>query len=191
LPVYYREGQSKFYAKKGISWHVTVVSINKVYDNSTVKDNNDDDDDEEEKEEEEEERAPISCDDDDDDDKQRVIPMKGTRLDHHVFVHVFDQVIQDSEAVLAIISDILKQIKVNHPTIDRAYIRCDNAGCYHSARTILSLPAISRASGITIERIDFSEPQGGKGKTIKLFLTRKKSAVIKNMLQLIYLPMSR
>ena len=155
MPEYYREGQSKFYAKKGISWHVTVASIRKVHDISM-----DDDDGEEE-----EEIASISGDDDDgddnDDDKQRVIPAKGVRLDHCVFVHVFDQVVQDSEAVLAIISDTLKQIKVNHPTIERAYIRCDNAGCYHSTRTILSLPEITRANGITIERIDFSEAQGG------------------------------
>jgi hypothetical protein len=162
--VYYREGQSKFYAKKGISWHVTVVSVKKVYDVST-----DDNDDDEEEEEEEEEIASIS-DHDDDDDKQLAISAKGSKLNHSVFVHVFDQVVQDSEAVLAIILDILKQIKANYPTIDRAHVRCDNAGCYHSARTILSLSEISRASGITIERVDFSEPQGGKGKLTKFFL---------------------
>ncbi|CAF4596915.1 unnamed protein product, partial [Didymodactylos carnosus] len=43
-----------------------------------------------------------------------------------------------------------------------AYIRSDNAGCYHSAETILSIPQISKNTGITITRIDFSDPQGGK-----------------------------
>ncbi|CAF0953775.1 unnamed protein product [Adineta steineri] len=44
-----------------------------------------------------------------------------------------------------------------------AYLRSDNAGCYHSAETILSLRQLSKDTGITIRRFDFSDPQGGKG----------------------------
>jgi transposase len=148
--------------------------MKKAYDTST--DANDDD----EEEENEEEMSSICDHDDDDGDKQLVMAADGTRVDHCVFVHVFDQVVQDSEAILAIISDILEQIKVNHQTIERAYIRCDNAVCYHSARTILSLPEITRRSKITIDRIDFSEPQNGKGIVTKRFLTRKDPQLIKS-----------
>ncbi|CAF1164475.1 unnamed protein product [Didymodactylos carnosus] len=38
----------------------------------------------------------------------------------------------------------------------------NNAGCYHSAATILSLPQISKETKIKIERMDFSDPQAGK-----------------------------
>ncbi|CAF1685375.1 unnamed protein product, partial [Didymodactylos carnosus] len=51
---------------------------------------------------------------------------------------------------------------VTDPHVKQAYIRSDNAGCYHSAETILSIPQISKNTGITITRMDFSDPQGGK-----------------------------
>lgn len=76
---------------------------------------------------------------------------------------MFDQVTQDSDAVLSIIKHIFLQIKAQNTLIENAYIRADNAGCYHSAQTILSLPQLAAITGITIKRFDFSDPQGGKG----------------------------
>ena len=61
------------------------------------------------------------------------------------------------------ICDILTKLKSRDPTIKQACLRCDNAGCYHSASTILTIPFISEKSGISIRRLDFSDPQGGKG----------------------------
>ncbi|CAF1522884.1 unnamed protein product, partial [Didymodactylos carnosus] len=51
---------------------------------------------------------------------------------------------------------------VDDLSIEYAYCRADNAGCYHSAGTILSLPMISEKTKIKILRIDFSDPQAGK-----------------------------
>ncbi|CAF1341416.1 unnamed protein product [Didymodactylos carnosus] len=85
------------------------------------------------------------------------------QFENTIFVHVFDHCTQDSETVTAIIQDILKRTKSNDPQIKEGYIRSDNAGCYHYAQTLISLSQISKATGITIKRINFSDPPGGKG----------------------------
>ncbi|CAF4478486.1 unnamed protein product [Rotaria sp. Silwood2] len=84
-------------------------------------------------------------------------------FEHTVFVHVIDQCSQDSKLVVAIIDDILSRLKVYDNSIQQACIRCDNAGCYHSAYTALSMPALSEKCGIAIRRMDFADPQGGRG----------------------------
>lgn len=147
--MHYREGQSEYFAKKGISWHVTVVStvpLNKIPDEDDVEDEIDEE----------------SC-DNDNDEEDATISGKLANFNCTVFVHVFDQVVQDSETVLAILLDILMKIKSVNPVVERAFLRCDNAACYHSAQTILSMLEISQASGINVERLDFCDPQGGKG----------------------------
>ena len=79
-----------------------------------------------------------------------------------VFVHVFDNCSQDSSAVLCIIENIVQEIHLSDPVITKALLRSDNAGYYHSAGTLLSLPYLSKKTGIEVQRIDFSDPQGGK-----------------------------
>ncbi|CAF1541263.1 unnamed protein product [Didymodactylos carnosus] len=73
-----------------------------------------------------------------------------------------DHCVQDNESVVAILQDVLTRVKADDPSIEYAYCRADNAGCYHSAGTILSLPMISEKTKIKILRIDFSDPQAGK-----------------------------
>ena len=80
-----------------------------------------------------------------------------------MFVHVFDQSTQDSETVVAILNDILCHMKVTDPHIKNVFIRSDNTGCYHSANTLVSAKHVSERTGISIIRIDFCDPQGGKG----------------------------
>ena len=67
----------------------------------------------------------------------------------------------------------LQALKTEHPEIVKAFFRQDNAGCYHSATTILSCPTIEKSTGIKIEGIDFSDPQGGKGAADRLAATAK------------------
>jgi len=90
------------------------------------------------------------------------------------FVHIFESCSQDSTTVLAIIDDVLRQLRAITPEIHSVFLRQDNVGCYHSASTLLSLPMIAKAKGINIQRIDFSDPQGGKG------VCDRKAANIKN-----------
>ena len=79
------------------------------------------------------------------------------------FVHCFESCNQDSYTVLAIIDDVFSQLKSIMPDITSVYLRQDNVGCYHSAPTLLSVHQVAKRNGIKLERVDFSDPQGGKG----------------------------
>lgn len=79
------------------------------------------------------------------------------------FVHSFESCSQDSSTVLAIIDDVFIQLKEIMPEINSVYLRQDNAGCYHCASTLLSVHQVATKHGINLKRVDFSDPQGGKG----------------------------
>ena len=52
--------------------------------------------------------------------------------------------------------------KTSYSNLNEAFLRSDNAGCYHNAYLILSLPSLGERVGIRIFRYDFSDPQAGK-----------------------------
>ena len=116
MPTQYREAQSEFFGKRGISWHVSVCHR---------KVNN--------------------------------------KLESQTFIHVLEAGLQDSVTVVLIMDHVLRSLKKQHSEISRAFFRQDNAGCYHSAQTVLAVNMLSQRSGIQIEQVDFSDPQGGKG----------------------------
>ena len=116
MPSQYREPQSKFFGKRGISWHVSVCH-RKVNGNLHTKS----------------------------------------------LIHILKSGIQDSHTVILIMDHVLRSLKKQHPEIAVAYFRQDNAGCYHSGSTVLSANTLSKRSNIHVSRIDFSDPQGGKG----------------------------
>ena len=78
------------------------------------------------------------------------------------FVHLFNTCKQNIFAVMSVIEHLLSTIKVEYPSINKAFLRSDNAGCYHSGPSILSLPYIGTRSGVIPLRYDFSDPQAGK-----------------------------
>lgn len=81
-------------------------------------------------------------------------------LTSHTIIHIFDTATQDAETSNAILSDcfnILYQIK---PVLKHAFIRSDNAGCFHSSASICAAPYLS--DRIRCSRMDFADPQGGK-----------------------------
>jgi len=91
------------------------------------------------------------------------------------FVHLFDSATsQDSSTVLAVLDDVFSQLKTVMPELQTINIRNDNTGGYHCAQTLVTSPTIARSHGLQISRIDFSEPQGGKG------ACDRKSATIKS-----------
>ena len=47
-------------------------------------------------------------------------------------------------------------------SINNAFIRSDNAECYHWAQTILSLPLLSKEMKVNIRRMDLCDLQSGK-----------------------------
>lgn len=77
-------------------------------------------------------------------------------------VHIFDSCIQDWFSVASIVEHVLVTIKQEHPNVKMAYLKSDNAGCYHNASLILSLKSIGERAGISVRRYDFSDPQSGK-----------------------------
>ena len=49
------------------------------------------------------------------------------------------------------------------PELKTVFYRQDNAGCYHCVNTIVCLKKISEMTGVDVKRMNFSDPQGGKG----------------------------
>lgn len=64
------------------------------------------------------------------------------------------------------------------PQLKTINYRQDNAGCYHSGPTIICAGKVGKQHGVEIKRLDFSDPQGGKG------ACDRKAATIKAHMQL-------
>ena len=60
------------------------------------------------------------------------------------------------------IEHVLAQLKKSRPSLNEAFLRSGNAGCYHCGPLMLAIPGISKRVGVTIRRYDFSDPQSGK-----------------------------
>ena len=78
------------------------------------------------------------------------------------YAHLFDSCNQDWFAVASILENVFQLLKKEHPSITKAYLRSDEAGCYHNNFLICSIREISHRTGISIEQYEFSEPQHGK-----------------------------
>jgi len=116
LPQKYRESQSDWFGKRGISWHISVVARKKE-----------------------------------------------GKLQSQSFVHIAENCNQDSFAVVRIMEHILSTLKMENPELTTAYLRQDNAGCYHSSIMLAVCSGMATKTGIGVRRVDFSDPQGGKG----------------------------
>ena len=80
------------------------------------------------------------------------------------FAHVFEKsVSQNSCTVVSVLNEVFSQLKEVMPDLRKVYMRQDNASCYHSTQTIISAPQVAKCNGVELSRIDFSDPQGGKG----------------------------
>ena len=86
LQLRYREKQSDWFAKRGLSWHVSSVIRR---------------------------------------DKNQDYVIKS-------YVHHFDSCTQDWYAVASIIENLLTTVKRDQPTVSKAFLRSDEAGCYHN-----------------------------------------------------------
>ena len=63
-------------------------------------------------------------------------------------------------------ADVIRQLKIVMPRLKIVYYRQDNAGCYHCGTTLVCAAAVGHEEGVKIRRLDFSDPQGGKGHVI-------------------------
>lgn len=126
LPRKYRESQSDWFGKRGISWHISIV-----------------------------------------------VRRRADQFESQGFVHIVQNCTQGSSAVVSIMAYILRTLKSEHPEINQAFFRQDNAGCYRSTYTILSVPTIEKEAGIRVAEIGFSDFQGGKGPADRMAATIK------------------
>ncbi|VDI15325.1 Hypothetical predicted protein [Mytilus galloprovincialis] len=78
------------------------------------------------------------------------------------YVHLFDSCTQNWFAVASILEHVLKMMKEKDSSINEAFVRSDNAGCYKCAPLLISIPGISLRIEVNIKRYDFSDAQGGK-----------------------------
>ena len=78
------------------------------------------------------------------------------------FIHLFDECKQNWFSVASIIENVLTTMKRQESRLNEAFLRSDNAGCYHCAFLLLSLPSFGQRVCVRIARYDFSEVQAGK-----------------------------
>ena len=57
--------------------------------------------------------------------------------------------------------------------VNKAYIRSDEAGCYHNNLLIASLKDIGNCIGICVQNYYFSEPQQGKNNCERTILKKQ------------------
>ena len=87
----------------------------------------------------------------------------GKVFQNRTFCHCFDSCTQNGSTVVSTLQDVLMRLKQQHPEIEIAYVRSDNAGCYNGADTLLAVQKLDETTGVLIRRIDFSEAQADKG----------------------------
>ena len=78
-------------------------------------------------------------------------------------MHIFQACSQDSGAVLAIMDDVIGKLKNVMPGLQTVFYRQDNAGCYRCGSTIVGASKAGQRHGVSVKRLDFCDPQGGKG----------------------------
>ena len=102
-----------------------------------------------------------------------VFRRKSGELQSQAFIFIGQSCSQDSTAVILMMQHVLKTLKTEYPENTWAYLRQDNAGCYHCANTVLACQTMEQSTGIKVARLDFSDLQGGKGAADRLAATCK------------------
>lgn len=92
-----------------------------------------------------------------------VVRRVNATLQHQTFVHIVEDCSQEGNSVIQLLRHTLETLKREHPEIETAALRQDNAGCYHSVAMVSACRLMAGETGIRVKRVDFSDPQGGKG----------------------------
>lgn len=123
LPQTFRETQSEWFGKQGISWHMICAVI-----------------------------CHPHSDDIDNSNKFDIISM----------IHLIEEGKQGWHLVSQIFGDAFQTLKSLHPHLRDAYIRSDNAGCYHALPMLSYLWKFRDELPLSIKEYNFSEAQSGK-----------------------------
>ncbi|XP_071144033.1 uncharacterized protein [Mytilus edulis] len=125
IPQTFRETQSEWFGKQGISWHMICALVCR----------------------------PQAEEDENDDDKN---------FDIYSMVHIVEEQKQGWHIVSQIFSSAFKILKSINPHLKHAYIRSDNAGCYHALPLMGYLWKFRNELSLDVKQYDFSEAQSGK-----------------------------
>ena len=92
------------------------------------------------------------------------------------YVHVLDSCKQDWFSVLSVLENLFVTVKLQNQRVNRAFLRSEEAGCYHSSKLVSSPQEVGNHRGIKLVRYDHSEPQAGKD-TYDRFLFPLKASI--------------
>ena len=126
LPQTFREAQTEWFGKQGISWHITCALTR---------------------------RAESS----EEDENEAALP-----YDIHSYIHLLEHGSQGWFAVAKILTHTLQMIKDKMPHLNCAYLRSDNAACYHCGPLMAYLWANRQHLSLNVKEYNFSEVQSGK-----------------------------
>ncbi|PFX16920.1 hypothetical protein AWC38_SpisGene18796 [Stylophora pistillata] len=125
----YREKQSDWYGKRGLSWHISSV----------------------------------------------VSRSQSNTMEVISYAHLFDKCTQDWYVVTSILEDLLKQLKVKNPLLQKVHLRSDEAGCYHNSSLATAVRDVAKGVGVEVHSYHNSEPQSGKDICDRIFCPMKSS----------------
>lgn len=91
-----------------------------------------------------------------------VIMRRDECLEITSYAHLLNSCRQDWFAVLSILENLLSTVRSQNPVTKKAYLKSDEAGCYHNSKLVSSFKELGQRQGIEILRYDHSEPQWGK-----------------------------
>ena len=83
-------------------------------------------------------------------------------MDNKIFTIIYNYLQFTIYAVVSILENLFQNIKINFPNVKHAFLRSDEAGCYHCNHLIAAVKDIGDRVGITVALYDFSELQQGK-----------------------------
>ena len=83
------------------------------------------------------------------------------KLKSLTLVHLFDNVVQDSNCIIGILDSVLSFVSKNFEN-HSINLRSDNAACYHSQDLICLLPLFAEKHNVNVQSYHFSEFQLGK-----------------------------
>ena len=61
-----------------------------------------------------------------------------------------------------ILENLVITVRSSNPKVNKAYLKSDEAGCYHNSQLIVAARDVGGRVGVSLQRYDFSEPQSGK-----------------------------
>ena len=98
-----------------------------------------------------------------------------SEVEVETYAHLFDNCQQDWYAVCSIFENLLNEVLASKPSVNCAFVRSDEAGCYHNNSLIASLKDVGQRLGIHVKYYDFSEPAYGKDVCDRILCPTKSS----------------